>query len=36
MDTSREDWAMRSAAFGQVRRLQEIRDQLTARVSQGN
>lgn len=29
MDISSNDWAMRAAAFGQVRRLQAIRDQLT-------
>lgn len=30
MDISSYDWAMRAAAFGQVRRLQSIRDQLTS------
>jgi putative restriction endonuclease len=30
MEISSEDWAMRSAAFRQVRRLQETRDHLTA------
>jgi putative restriction endonuclease len=30
MEVSSEDWAMRAAAFRQVRRLQETRDQLTS------
>jgi putative restriction endonuclease len=30
MDVSSNDWAMRAAAFRQVRRLQETRDQLTS------
>ncbi len=30
MDISSNDWAMRVAAFGQIRRLQTVRDQLTS------